>query len=668
MQQLPFARRLLPALLLSAFSPFAHAGAMPQAGKDAPAAAQTPATDTAPVKKKRFTLNVNGIQVGIGSKTQKPPAPATATPPKAAPTTPDPAQQTTAAPPPQGSQGSGTGKVTFKPIATAAAQKNGSGPQAYQPPEPIMPAGGEIAWDGDMKKPMSFKWTPVVPRPKDLVKYRISVWQLMQGQTGQQAIKANQPIITKDVDNLSITQAAWPPDFVVSTCKPPYLCSYVWNVQAFDKKGRPVGVNGGIVSTAAFRYEPGGGTNGTFLVVNVPSSARPVANDSPTIASLAGAGTVTNNGAGQSLAGQQQGNGEKSDFDVRTTDKLQGPAGAESWIMSWTTNAVTTSKKERPQGQVTYRVSVWQILPGQDSAQAIKSNQPIIEKLTEEQQLGVTANAISGSCKPPYLCDFVWNVQALDRKGKPIGGNHSYIQNGSFSYDSRRGSIVAQQPGQERGVINKGLPITNPNFERTVPNGGGNPPNGSTSETNAGAFKVTENQSPLPSTRGSISQTNTGGPSSGTQIKEIEMGAPDPLAVQGLGPVRPGTSPNGNAVPHEIVTPISGIPVGLEHDPHGIVARGETNSEGNLTFSNLKAGNYTFVLADTGTLKAPAVIRITNIRANAGGLVSAPIQPGKRGASANVLDTSGRKLTVPIDKDGGSITLNVSSSQGVPEH
>jgi hypothetical protein len=667
MQYLPFARRLLPVLLLSAVSLLPCAVAMPQAGKDAPAATQTPAADNPPAKKKRFTLNVNGIQVGIGSKTEKPPAPATATPPKAAPTTPDPAQQTTVAPPPQGSQGSGTGKVTVNSIATAGAQKNGSGPQAYQPPEPIMPAGGEIAWDGDMKKPIAFRWTPVVPKPKDLVKYRISVWQLMQGQTGRQAIKANTPIITKDVDNFSTTQAI-DPNFITGTCKPPSLCTYVWSVQALDKKRRPVGVNDGIVSMTAFHYEPKGGTSGTFLVVDVPSSARPVINDSPTIGSLAGTGTVTNNGAGRSLAGQQPGNGEKSDYRTVTTDKLQGPAGAESWILSWTTNAVTTSKKESPQGPVTYRVQVWQILPGQDSAQAIKANQPILMKLTEEQQLGVTANAVSGSCKPPYLCDFVWNVQALDSKGKPIGGNRSYIQNGSFSYDSRRGSIVPQQPGQDRGVINKGLPITNPNFERTVPNVGGNTPNGSTGETNAAAFKISENQSPLPSTRGSISQTNPGGPSSGTQVWEVVNANP-----AGIGQ-RPGPgtdqmpNPNGKAVPHETVgVPIQGTEVGLEHDPHGMVARGETNAGGNVTFSNLKVGNYTFLLADTGALKAPAVIRITNIRANASGLASAPIQPGKRGASANVLDTSGRKLTVPIDKDGGSITLNVSSSQGVPE-
>jgi len=121
------------------------------------------------------------------------------------------------------------------------------------------------------------------------------------------------------------------------------------------------------------------------------------------------------------------------------------------------------------------------------------------------------------------------------------------------------------------------------------------------------------------------------------------------------------------AVAHATVTPSQGTPIVLEHDPPWppeMVAHGSTNSDGNITFSKLKPGNYTFVLADTGNLKSPAIFRITNVRVNGSqaGLGSAPIPPGKRGASASVVDRSGRKLTVVIDKAGGSITINVSST------
>ena len=118
------------------------------------------------------------------------------------------------------------------------------------------------------------------------------------------------------------------------------------------------------------------------------------------------------------------------------------------------------------------------------------------------------------------------------------------------------------------------------------------------------------------------------------------------------------------AVAHATVgVPLSGTPIILDHDPPEppeMVAHGTTNGEGNITFSNLKPGNYTFVLADTSTLKVQCQVVVTVGREKLP--VSAPIPPGKRGASANVLDRSGRKLTVVIDKAGGSITINVSSS------
>ncbi len=96
--------------------------------------------------------------------------------------------------------------------ATPLVKKNvkqftikGAEPTNYQPPQNISPVDGSIISESDIKKPITFRWTPVIPKPQEPVTYRLRVWQLMQGQTLTQAIKVNQPIITKDVDN--ITQA-----------------------------------------------------------------------------------------------------------------------------------------------------------------------------------------------------------------------------------------------------------------------------------------------------------------------------------------------------------------------------------------------------------------------------------------------------------------------------
>lgn len=112
----------------------------------------------------------------------------------------------------------------------------------YQPPQPIAPADGFEFTYAELQKPFVFRWIPVIPRPQEPVTYRLTVWQLMQGQTGTQAMQVNQPLITKDVDN--ITQAVVN-NLVGGPCLPPYLCDFIWNVQALSREGKPIGGNNG---------------------------------------------------------------------------------------------------------------------------------------------------------------------------------------------------------------------------------------------------------------------------------------------------------------------------------------------------------------------------------------------------------------------------------------
>jgi len=68
--------------------------------------------------------------------------------------------------------------------------------------------------------------------------------------------------------------------------------------------------------------------------------------------------------------------------------------------------------------------------------------------------------------------------------------------------------------------------------------------------------------------------------------------------------------------------PISGIPVGLEHDPggSGIIARGVTDGKGQVSFGNLAPGKYLIVIDGKGLAVAlkkidpkglPHTIRVT---------------------------------------------------------
>jgi hypothetical protein len=122
-------------------------------------------------------------------------------------------------------------------------------PLTYQPPQAITPAKGTIFSEIDIKKPITFRWTPVVPKPQESITYRLKVWQLMQGQNGMQAMKTNPPIVTKDIDNL--TQATIL-NLITGPCKPPYLCDFIWNVQALTPEGKPIGGKDGTSELTNF--------------------------------------------------------------------------------------------------------------------------------------------------------------------------------------------------------------------------------------------------------------------------------------------------------------------------------------------------------------------------------------------------------------------------------
>ena len=116
----------------------------------------------------------------------------------------------------------------------------------------LSPADGKLIGTGDASKPVLFRWTAVSPKPKETVTYRLKVWQLMQGQSGAEAMRNNQPITTKDVVN--ITQAAIS-NLYTGPCKPPYLCDFVWAVEVLNSDGVSVGNSNAGSNAYSFRFE-----------------------------------------------------------------------------------------------------------------------------------------------------------------------------------------------------------------------------------------------------------------------------------------------------------------------------------------------------------------------------------------------------------------------------
>lgn len=95
----------------------------------------------------------------------------------------------------------------------------------------LSPADGKLFSASEGSKPVLFHWTPIVPKPKEPITYRLKVWQLMQGQNSTEAMRSNQPVVTREVVN--ITQAAIS-NLYTGPCRPPYLCDFVWAVEALN--------------------------------------------------------------------------------------------------------------------------------------------------------------------------------------------------------------------------------------------------------------------------------------------------------------------------------------------------------------------------------------------------------------------------------------------------
>jgi hypothetical protein len=118
-------------------------------------------------------------------------------------------------------------------------------------PKNVAPINGKSFTADEALQPITFRWTPVVPKPQQPVIYRLKVWQLMQGQNGTQAMRSNQPIVTKDVDNLTETTVS---GIYTGPCKPPYLCDFVWSVQAIVLDGTTIGENEETSTITQFHF------------------------------------------------------------------------------------------------------------------------------------------------------------------------------------------------------------------------------------------------------------------------------------------------------------------------------------------------------------------------------------------------------------------------------
>ncbi len=104
---------------------------------------------------------------------------------------------------------------------------------ATQLPVLMMPADGATLKADAAQTAITFRWTPVSPKPAENVRYHVQVFEVLDYQTPMQALRSNMPLLDKEV--IGSTQYIWQPQlsFIDSTHK-----KFIWTIQSFDYLGQ----------------------------------------------------------------------------------------------------------------------------------------------------------------------------------------------------------------------------------------------------------------------------------------------------------------------------------------------------------------------------------------------------------------------------------------------
>jgi hypothetical protein len=106
--------------------------------------------------------------------------------------------------------------------------------ETYQLPYLLSPL--DKSWlDANMAQSViTFRWSNIVPSPKERVIYRLQVFEVMDNQLPMQALRSNQPLLSVEVVN---TQYFWRPQL---SMKDPEGHVFIWTIQTLDSKGYPI--------------------------------------------------------------------------------------------------------------------------------------------------------------------------------------------------------------------------------------------------------------------------------------------------------------------------------------------------------------------------------------------------------------------------------------------
>jgi hypothetical protein len=120
--------------------------------------------------------------------------------------------------------------------------------QSYSPPQNLVPVDGQVLNEKETTKPIVLRWTPVVPKPKEDIVYKIRLYEFQPGQNKAVVLKSTQPVDILEVKNQTQTT------FKLSK----RYNGIIWNVEAVGVEKLQGGApkNYGTSEATSFRSVP----------------------------------------------------------------------------------------------------------------------------------------------------------------------------------------------------------------------------------------------------------------------------------------------------------------------------------------------------------------------------------------------------------------------------
>ena len=111
-------------------------------------------------------------------------------------------------------------------------------PENFTPPSLISPAEGKVLSEVEQKQPINFRWTPIVPKPRETVVYKVTVLEVKKGQTATEARNLGNKVYENKVENQTQLSCCINPVVVWPIAKD---SKYAWYVEVLGVKGNLLG-------------------------------------------------------------------------------------------------------------------------------------------------------------------------------------------------------------------------------------------------------------------------------------------------------------------------------------------------------------------------------------------------------------------------------------------